>query len=287
MNLKHGVLDEVSIISKIGLSPRDKSLLWRNIDRQIDEGSSLPVRRKPPFFKKRAVSFAGLVACLCISTGTVAWADGVNVLNVVVQFINNITNGGGFGTGYGLEHTAVSLTLNTNNSSTTNQTKGQSGTVQQAQTLTTTQMMSDGGLFDIGYNSQLTSYLGTSNFPKLTGGTLLINNIQAYAIDRSKSIFYMYVNASIPKSTQWVGLDVYHKTGGTVVINGQTLANIKKQVNISGITATYVDFTNNSTFLNYLTWKSGNWIFVLRSNNVDETNLVKYAQGIESQVESN
>lgn len=286
MKSEHNILNQVSTISKIELSPTDKLALWSNIKKEIGQE---PVRKKS-FWQKKAVPVAALVGCLFIGAGTVALADGVNVLNVVVQFVHNITNGGSYGAGYGLEDTAVSLNLKTNVSATpANSTPGtmaQQSTsgAPPAHEVSTTQIMSDGSLFDTGYNTQLDNYLGTPHYPKLMGDNVAVNHIQAYSIDRSQGIFYMYVGGYVPGSNdQTINLDVYNKTGGSVVINGQTLANIKQQVNVSGIDATYVEFTNNKTFLNYLTWKSGDWIFVLRSNNVPESSLVQYAQNIENQ----
>lgn len=234
-------------------------------------------------WKRRVASATTVLGCVLLGTGTVAYADGVNVLSVVVQFVHNITSGSGYGAGYGLENTAVSLTLPTSSEPST--PAGAAGTVQQAHVLSSPQLMRNGGLFDTGYNAQLVKYLGTSQFPELIGENVTVGDIQAFSLDRMHGIFYMYVNGVVTGGhDQTIGLDVYHNTGGTVVINGQTTANIKQQVTLAGINATYVEFTNDQSFLNYLTWKSGAWIFVLRSNNVPKQMLVKYAQGIENQV---
>lgn len=266
-----------------------KDTVLQNIHAAL--GAKSDRRQKQSFWRKRIVSVTAAVVFACVGTWTVAWANGINVLDIVVHFVHNITKGGAFGTGYSLENTTVSLTLKGNSSSKASSTSSivgtQSSTVTPAHALDSTQMMPDGGLFDTGYNTQLDSYLGTKQYPKLMVNNLVIKNIQAYSIDRSNDIFYMYVSGYVPKSdAQTVNLGVYHKTGGNVVIDGQTLSNIKQKVDIFGIDATYVSFTNKKSFLNYLTWKSGNWIFVLRSNNVPEKSLITYAQGLESQVKA-
>ncbi|QQE79029.1 hypothetical protein [Alicyclobacillus sp. SO9] len=245
------------------------------------------LQRKRFSWKKSVVSGIAGLAIIFAGTGTVALAEGVNVLNVVVRFVHNITSGSGYGAGYGLEHTAVSLTLKTSHSSSASHLKGASGTLQKAHMLTKTQMMTDGGLFATGYNTRLNHYLGTNKYPKLVGNNVSVSSIQAYSIDRGKDIFYMYVNGYIKgKRNQNMSVDVYHKTGGDVVINGQTLANVKRQLDVSGIKATYVEFTNDKSFLNYMTWKSGQWIFALHSSNVPESRLAQYARSIENQVKT-
>lgn len=263
-----------------------KDRVLRNIHTSLNDLGT--PRRQRSFWKNRILPGVAALVLIFVGTGGVALAEGVNVLNVVVRFVHNITTGAAYGSGYGLEHTTVSLTIKTSDAASATKQRGSSGTTQQGHTLTQTQMMSDGGLFATGYNTQLNDYLGADKYPKLMGNKVVVSNIQAYSIERTKDIFYMYVSGYISgKNNQIINLDAYHKTGGDVIIQGQTLANIKKQIKVSGINATYVEFTNDKTLLSYLTWKSGSWIFVLRSNNVPESSLVQYAQGIESQVRSN
>lgn len=267
------------------------SSIFRKLEQsqsQRPSSNSAPVS-KNWVWRKKAVSVAAVLGLVCIGTGSVAFADGVNFLNVIVRFAHNITNGGGVGTDYSLEHTAVNLSnIEKPTPAESEHTAVERYSTGDVTTLTTTQFMSGGGLFTPSYNNTLENYIGMKAFPKLNVDSIVVKDISAYTLNRHKQIFYMFVEGYVPHTKdQPMYLGLYHKTGGTVVIDGQTLANIKQQIKVSAIDATYIEFTNNQSFINYVTWKSGDWIFVLRSRDVPKQTLIKYANDIEKQVHAN
>jgi hypothetical protein len=226
-------------------------------EKQLPESTTTSSRNFSWMMK--AVSTVALLGVLLVGSGSmVAWANGKNILTVVVSFVHNITKGEGFGTGYSLANTKIKIDK------------------------------TEGSIRETNYNSELNTFVGMSQIPKLEVDNISVQNINANMVDRGKQVFYIYADGYVPTGhNQTVHLGLFHNTGGDANIGGQSLENTKLTINLSGIDATYIEFTNNVTVNNFITWKSGDWIFVLRSTDVPKQKILKYAEEIQKQVTKN
>ncbi|SEC59347.1 hypothetical protein [Paenibacillus sp. GP183] len=231
------------------------SVILNKLEQPELELAKVTTSRKFSWLKK-VTSIVALVGVVLVGFGSIAaWASGTNMLNVAVKFVNNIRGGDAFGTSWGLQHTRMDLSH-----------------VQDS-------------IRENRYTDTLSTFIGTNQFPRLDVSDVIVNNISAFMVDRSKQAFYIFADGYLQNSKdEVVRLNLYHNTGGDVSISGQTLTNKQETMSLSGIEATYIEFTNDKSTNNFITWKSGDWIFVLFSSNVPKQQLVKYALDIENQM---
>ncbi|MEC0246544.1 hypothetical protein P4H65_12170 [Paenibacillus chitinolyticus] len=202
-------------------------------------------------FSKFSSAAAVLIGSVIFVSG-ISFASGVNPFSVVVSFVHNIGQEKSFGSGYYF------------------QDGGPYQDTADAKKLVLS-----------GYGINLDQFIGTSDYLKLDADHFQVNDVVAYMVNREKQYFYVLAKGST-NGGHSIGLDIYHNTNKSLYFEGQTTSDHKKDIDLSGIKATYIEFANANTggTTNYLTWKNGEWTVALHSIDSTEKVLAEAAQAI-------
>ena len=244
---------------------------------------------RPPF-KKWIVSIGSAGILLLGANSIVSAATGESLLDVIVHY-TRASQGGAFGSGFGLVPSTPSTSSKTVISSRAGQsarTNDSTGKPRVARaTVITGPVVNGNGFEDVRYDDHLIHFLGTSRFPKLNMDNVRVNSIGANLINKAQEKFDISADAVISGTrNENISLYLYHNQAGTVKFDGETTAQDHQNIPVNGENASYLAFTNGASTENYITWNRGPWIVVLRGMDVSETTLLHIAQSVDRQAQA-